>query len=86
MTDQEFLSIGKNAVCVQRMAAGKLAALTRAELHCLALIATGLTIHEAAAVCGRSHKTVEGHLARVRKRLKISTVEAIVLAVKAGMV
>lgn len=52
----------------------------------LILTAKGLTAEQIGALWGRSMKTVELTRCRMRQKVEMTTIEAVVLAVKAGWV
>ncbi len=60
------------------------AALTKRESEALVLLCKGLPRDEMAACMGCAMKTLDAHLASMRRKLQLSTIEAVVLAVKAG--
>ena len=62
------------------------AALTKRERDVLILTAKGLTAEQIGALWGRSMKTVELTRCRMRQKVEMTTIEAVVLAVKAGWV
>jgi DNA-binding CsgD family transcriptional regulator len=62
------------------------AALSPREREALLLTCKGLTAKEAAEVMGINFKTVEAHQIHARQKLGMTTIEAVVLAVKAGWV
>ena len=64
----------------------ELAPLTPAQRDVLVLLCKGLDSSEIAKATGRTLKTVEAHRSQIRERLKMTTIEAVVLAAKAGLV
>lgn len=62
------------------------AGLSKREREALVMAAKGLSCKEAAACLGLGEPTVEAHRNSMRKKLGMTTIEAVVLAVKAGWV
>jgi len=61
--------------------------ITQRELHCLELIARGLTVGETARDAGISERTVESHLKSCRKKFEAKTTpHAVARAVYLGMI
>lgn len=65
---------------------GNLERLTERELEVLRLVGTGLSTNEIAHKLYRSHKTVDGHLLSIRKKLgNLSRVDLARVAINAGL-
>mgnify|MGYP003490426407 FL=1 len=64
----------------------ELAPLTPAQRDVLVLLCKGLDSSEIAKAAGKGLKTVEAHRSQIRARLKMTMIEAAVLAAKAGLV
>ncbi len=62
------------------------AKLSPGERDVLILTAKGLLAREVGELLGTSHKTVHAHLNHIHRKLDMTTIEAVVLAVKAGWV
>jgi len=71
---------------VRKTAADELAPLTHAEREVLVLVSKGCNVKEAAVALGISASTVAGRIKTLHARLRMTTTEAVVLAVKAGWV
>jgi DNA-binding NarL/FixJ family response regulator len=71
---------------VQQAAASELSVLTPALRDTLIYVGKGLSNGEIAKLIDRSVVTVDTHRAEIRKRLGMTMIEAIVLAVKAGWI
>lgn len=69
---------------VDKVAAAELAALTERQRECLLLAAKGLSSVEIGKALFISYKTVEHHMKGMRAALEMTTIEAAVLACKAG--
>ncbi len=67
-------------------AAAELACLTPRQREVLVMTAKGYDARKMAGLLGMSFRTVESHNAAIRKRLNMTTIEAAVLAAKAGWV
>ena len=64
----------------------ELAQLTPAQRDVLVLLCKGLDSSEIAKAAGKSLKTVEAQRSQIRHRIKMTIIEAAVLAAKAGLV
>lgn len=71
---------------VRRTAADELQPLTAAEREVLVLVSKGCTVDEVGAALGLSKSAVAGRIKTMHARLRMTTTEAVVLAVKAGWV
>ena len=80
MTDIERMTM-ERAQALQ-----ELAPLTPAQRDVLVLLCKGLDSSEIAKATGKGLKTVEAQRSQIRERLKMTTIEAVVLAAKAGLV
>ncbi len=67
-------------------AAAELACLTPKQREVLVMTAKGYTSRKQGELLGVSYKTVEAHRAAITERLNMTTIEAAVLAAKAGLV
>ena len=64
----------------------ELAPLTPAQRDVLVLLCKGLDSSEIAKAAGKGLKTVEAQRSQIRHRIKMTIIEAAVLAAKAGLV
>lgn len=61
--------------------------LTERQTEVLALVAQNKQAKEIARLLGCEHRSVEGHMLRLRKRLGVSSrIEAVAIAVRAGWI
>lgn len=82
-TDKAF---AVDTVRVRQDDLGNLERLTERELEVLRLVGTGLSTNEIAHKLYRSHKTVDGHLLSIRKKLgNLSRVDLARVAINAGL-
>lgn len=70
----------------QKTAADELAVLTPREREALVLLSKGLSHADAAAAMGLGKSTVDNLATSMHRQLKMTTIEAAVLAAKAGWV
>lgn len=64
----------------------ELSVLSKRQRECLVLVAKGMTTKQIGECLSCSFKTIEVHLHKMREKLEMTTIEAVVLAVKANWV
>lgn len=85
MSDDDAI-VFEQIITERNAAKQELAVLSGRRVEALVYVAKGMHSGEIAKLMGVSVKTAENHLQRVRDTLGMTTIEAVVLAAKAGIV